>query len=621
MRIIDRSGGKELKDLSTEQLTDLGTWRREERMRSDSARNAIERGWMDDLRMYNGIPPSNARNIPIEMAPNIEITLGAIAVDGIFSNWIELITQSTQLITVLPRKKYEDYSDAVQDWIDWGCREAFNIEEAINVAAFDCIRLGPMALYIPYVEKVKVTDTMKVIDRGPRIKTLVIEDFHLVEGSAGNIQDDQWVSMDMWLTSSDLEMYKKKAGWNLEGVEPAANVSEVTQKRYDVSQEESNKAVHGGLYQIEYCCCQYDIDNDGIDEELEVIWDVTSGLVMKVSYPKYDLRPFEFAVYQITPGVAWGQGVERMCAPFEEETSVIHNERTLNMRLANARIWRAAPAISAFLDKIWPGKVVKANAGDFEGVKMADIYSSSPQGEMMTVAFAERRTGVSDLQAQASRMGTRTPGFTASTYMQAANRRFTPPYRNMRLCIANAVRQCLYRVQERIRNGDKAATDDVMAVLGDEKGQKFVELMKKVDNLIDAVDIQVTASSVSINRDADRQNLMGLMQLWKDWQKSRLELQQMATMAPTQELKELAGEIEKAAVNLLRRYMRTFEILGDVDKYLAEVRGFEELAGQAPPQIAKGLQGIAAQLGQAAQNGAPPQQPPPDDGGQPPVMQ
>ncbi len=604
MRIYDRAGGKPLK-IDAERLTGCAQWYQEERLRAGSARDAIERGWMQDLKQYAGIPPTEKRDIPIQDSPNIEITLGAIAVDGIFSNWIELVTQAQQFVTVLPRKKFEEYADAVQDWIDWGCREAFNLEDAINTAPFECIQLGSMALYIPYVEKVKITDTYKVIDRGPRIVPIALEDFMLPEGSRGRIQEDRWVSMDMWLSSSDLEIYQQKSDWDIEGFEAAPNISQVRQRRLDVAREQSSEGAKGQLYQVAYVCGEYDIDGDGVNEELEIIIDVTSNSIARISYPKYDLRPFEFAVYQIRPHVAWGLGVQGMCAPFEEETSLIHNERTLNMRLANSRVWRASHAVAAVLEKMWTGKVIRASQGEFEGIKMADVYPASTQGELMTVSYAERCTGISDLQAQSSRLGTRTPGVSAMSYMQAANRRFTPAYRNIRGCIAAAVRQCLYRTQERSGAKDKAAIEDVMSVLGDEKGKKFVELMQKVDNLIDAVDIQVTASSISINREADRQNLVTLMQVWKDWQQARIQLEQFAATAPTMEMKQLAQAIEEASIALLRRYMRTFEMLGDVDKYLAEVRGVEQMAGQLPPEIQRGLMGMTNQLKQAAQSAGP----------------
>ncbi len=629
MRIIDKSGGKQINfnDLTDEQLGNLSRWRQEERLRSESARKAIEVGWMDEMRMYEGIPPSSVRDSAGNMAdaPNIEITLGAIATDNIHANLIELLYQTDQMLQVLPRKGYEDYSDAVQDYVDWGCREAFGVDEAIQPATLDCIKLGSMVFYIPWVEKIKVTDTYKIVDRGPKMLPVAIEDFHLPEGSRGNIQTESWVSMDMWLSEAEIQLYKKsernKKGWNIEGIKTAANISEVRQKRLDVAKEHSSAAAAGKLYQIEYCCGEYDIDDDGLLEELEIVSDVTTNKIMSVSYAKYDARPFEFAVYQLRAFVAWGLGTMRMNTPFEDEVSTLHNERVLNARLANARMWRAASAVVSFLNKIWPGKVIQANKDEVEPLKMADIYPSTTQAEMMTIAFAERRTGVSDLQAAQGRLGTRTPGVSAMAYMESANRRFTPAFRNMRGCIAGAIRQCLYRTQERIKAKDKDVISDIREVLGD-KADKFLELMNKVDNLVDAVDIQITASSIQINREANRQSFTMLIQVSKTFYDSLIQLAQLGAQAPTNELKQLCEAIEKSARKLFRRYLRTFETLGDVDSYMAEVEGLQDMVKQLPPQAQGGMNGITQMLADRGAGGPPqgPQDIPPTEAGGVPIQ-
>jgi hypothetical protein len=613
MRIYDKSGGKPLPDLDAATLKALGEWCTQTRLRSDNARNAYERDCMADLRQYAGIPTVGERNIPIDNAPNIEITIGALCVETIYASFIELVTQAPQLVTVIPRKGYEDYADAVQDFIDWGCREAFNLEQVINVAPFECVQLGTMAVYIPYAEKIRVTDTMKVIDRGPRCIPLVLEDFHLPEGSQGDIQTDPWVEMDIWVSGeNDLRQRAKFSKWNyfdVSRVTRAADIPELTQRRYDVSRDQSNPTAEGNLYHLCYRCAEYDIDDDGINEEIEIIWDKTSGNVLDVRYPTYQTRPFEMAVYQIRNRVAWGLGVQRMCAPYEEEISLIHNERTLNMRLANSRIWKASRTIAAFLTKLWPGKVVEVSRQDeFSGEAMADIYPSSEAGEMMTLSIVERRTGISDQGSSAGqRIGTRTPGMSTLSFMQEKNRRFTPPFRNMRNCLSAAVRQCIYRVQERVRLKDKDAIADVINVLGQEKGLRFLDLCETKDNLIDAFDVQITAASVSANREADRQNFVMLLNLWQAFQKQRVELKQFETMAPTQELKELAAAIEKSGLKLLRRIMRTFETISDVDAYLAEVKGMEDMAGNLPPEAQQGLQALAGLLQQAAQQRGPEQ--------------
>jgi hypothetical protein len=118
-----------------------------------------------------------------------------------------------------------------------------------------------------------------------------------------------------------------------------------------------------------------------------------------------------------------------------------------------------------------------------------------------------------------------------------------------------------------------------------------------------------------------------LLNLWQAFQKQRVELKQMAVMAPSPELKQLADAIETAGLKLLKRIMRTFETISDVDAYLAEVKGFEELTGQMPPELQRGMQGLTQMLQQAVMNRGPegsPESPapgsPPNGTGTPPPI-
>jgi hypothetical protein len=65
-----------------------------------SARQAQEAVWREDLRLYEGVPKNPVRNIPVENAPNTEITLGAIACDSIYAQVIDLIFTITPILTV-----------------------------------------------------------------------------------------------------------------------------------------------------------------------------------------------------------------------------------------------------------------------------------------------------------------------------------------------------------------------------------------------------------------------------------------------------------------------------------------------------------------------------------------
>jgi len=82
---------------------------------------------------------------------------------------------------------------------------------------------------------------------------------------------------------------------------------------------------------------------------------------------------------------------------------------------------------------------------------------------------------------------------------------------------------------------------------------------------------------------------------------------------------KLVEAIEAASIKLMRRILRTFETVSDVDAYLAEVEGIKQMTEQLPPQAQGGLNGLAQMMQERAAAGAPQQQdiPPTEAGGVP----
>ncbi len=64
-----------------------------------SARQPQEAVWRDDMRQYDGVPKNPVRNVPIENAPNIEVTLGAIATDAVYAQAVDLIFNVSPWVT------------------------------------------------------------------------------------------------------------------------------------------------------------------------------------------------------------------------------------------------------------------------------------------------------------------------------------------------------------------------------------------------------------------------------------------------------------------------------------------------------------------------------------------
>ncbi len=591
-----------LKRPSPAQIAELKEWLTIDTEDAIAARTQLDSLWVDLLRQYDGRPRLARRDVPIPNAPNTEIPLGAIAADAIYSQSIDVTFQVSPTVTVRPLQgRWVPNAKGLQRWVNWGVANEWGLRPAADHAFLDNTQLGTAVYYVPWVEKRKKFLTgSRMIRNAPHIRTIPVEDFFVPGGAPQSLHDARWVAYRQWLTLPELQLRAKFLDWDIDGVSPAGARSTVRLRREMLGRTQESGEASRGLYEILDSYVSYDIDNDGIAEDILVTWDRTSQRILRAVPNPFDrCRPFEAMVYQPRPHMFYGVGVVEMLRVFQDSVSETHNERMLNMKLANCRMWAVKEGSIYETMEVHPSKVMGFGdpSRDIQSLQMADVYPSSSQAEAMLITYAERRSGLSDLQTGASSsMGTRTPGITAMSMLQASSQRFTPAYDAMRTATAGAVRQCLYRYQERAMLGDKDVDRRLEMVLGRDDAQLVLELLRRED-FDDAMSVELTASSATINRDSDRQNAMLLVQTLGQYYQQVLQLMMLVANPQVPEVVRKTGEkILGAAAEAMDRMIRTFDQVRDPAMFIVEL---DDVMKQEEGSVAGNE--IAKFLGQATQ--------------------
>lgn len=539
-----------------------------------SARQPQEAVWRDALRQYDGVPKNPVRNTPVENAPNIEVTLGAIATDAVYAQAIDLIFNISPIVTA--RAVSPDLVNSVkalQRYINWGAANEWNLRPAAEETTLDDVKLGTGVYFVPFTEELRKTRTQRIIARGPRVQTVPVEDFLVPGGSYSDLQTAKWVAYRRWYTDQEIADEARENEWDIEGIQAVGAVGWVRNRR-EVLGRSLTSAVYSELYEVWRCYAYFDIDDDGMHEDLIGVWDRTSRKLLHVGYNRYDTRPFEAARYQLRGHLFYGLGVMDMVRPYQAETTEVHNYALLNALLSNARFWKARDGSVPETMRVWPGKVQFMNdPKDLEPVQMADVYPSIGALQAFPISMAERRVGINDLSTPrpSAVLGSRTPGITALSLLQQTNRRFTPAFDAIRLATAGAVRQCLYRIQEQLLAGDRATEKHIRQVLGESEGLAVIALLKQPD-FDRAVEVELTASSATINRDVERQNSLLLVNLLTTYYQRTLELVAIAANPQTpMPVKDVATKIAKAAGEMIERTIRTFDQVRDPMAFIVDV--------------------------------------------------
>lgn len=610
---------------SEEQLEELRTWITQDLEDAISARTQQDILWTELLRMYEGVPRKPVRDVPIPNAPNLEVPLGAIASDAIYAQALDTMFQISPVVTARPLdQRFVRHAKALQRFIDWGINNEWDLRQSVAHALLDNTQLGTGVYYVPWIEKRRKTPLGERVTRNaPVIRTVPVEDFFVPGSSPQSVHDARWVAVRHWLTKPELAQRARALGWDIEGVTTTAARDYVRNRREMFARTKDTGEADRQLFEIFDAYIHFDVDDDGISEDLLVTFDRTSRTVLRVVPNPFDRsRPFEVMQYQPRPHLFYGQGVVELLRPFQDEASEIHNQRVLNMMLANCRLWVGKEGrINESMD-VWPSKVVLTDdpKSDFIGLAMADVYPSSERAEALVNAYGERRVGLNDLQqGQPGNLGSRTPATTAISVLQAVNQRFAPAFEGMRAATAAAVRQCLYRYQERALLNDPEVDRRLRRVLGNEDAQLVLEVLRSRE-FDDSMSVEMTANSATINKDADRQAALQLMQTLSTYYEQVLGLAQLlAQPGVPDQILATGQKVLDAAAEALDRTIRTFDQVRDPSTFVIRSSdlglapptpgqpGGEPALGPEQQEVSALMAQLFAQQQQAAQQQAVPQ--------------
>jgi hypothetical protein len=308
-----------------------------------------------------------------------------------------------------------------------------------------------------------------------------------------------------------------------------------------------------------------------------------------------------------------------MDSPYGRLATEIWNNHVWNMMVCNTKMYQMPAEMMNESQEIYPAKIWEKIGEGIEAIEMGEMNPSAVQAYSIVTGMSAARIGTNQLTAPL-RGGNRTPGISMLSMLQQANRRFTHPFNNMRNFAAQLVIQCLYRIQEQVKGGlEKAATIKALKqIMGDVKAERIIALMRRADiELTDALDVQLTAASVSVNREADRQNMVMLMtQVMPLYWNGKKELAQIIAQPPFPGAKETAEQADVLLEKLKNKVLQTFDEIADGRTMTIDLSAVAQMAEQMDAQFAQLAQGGQPQ-GQQQQAATPALSP----NGTPPVMQ
>jgi hypothetical protein len=203
---------------------------------------------------------------------------------------------------------------------------------------------------------------------------------------------------------------------------------------------------------------------------------------------------------------------------------------------------------------------------------MADVYTSAPQAESISVNMAKELVGINEMSTQrpSGILSSRTPATTAQLGFSQQNQRFAAAFDSMRTGLAGSIMQGVYRYQEKVKAGDPIVLHHIRTVIGDTKGAHVLEMLQRED-FDEAVTLELTATSERTSHGARLQSLLQISQIMIQYWERITQLGAIATNPATPApMREIAQKIAEAASDLIERITREFDTIRDPKAFIIE---------------------------------------------------
>jgi len=586
-------------------LDDLSSWLIGEITRAESDRADFEQQITDWDRQYEAIPTISRKTFPWDGAANLIVPITSISVDAEYARIMNAIFASKQMW--LPTAKSPAWAEVIEPltvWLNWVGKSVLKMRKYVGDWILGTLKYGTGVMKLVWERRFRkviykdasgalVNEPVLLYDN-PVWENIRIEDF-LVSPDAYSSKDIQkctWVAQRFTITKKDLK--EREYSGVFQNVDNILNETRSTPTVHEEESQTMEKITVSQYtdYQLYEVWCSYDIDGDGVPEELVVDIHIPTRTILRAVYNfyKHQERPFHVIWNMPREGRFLGIGICQMLEDIQNELSTIHNQRLDNATIANTRMWKRKKGAIIGIDEIYPGCFIDVDEmDDITGEQLGDIYPSLLREEMHTEVYGERRTGISDYTVgrESSAIGSRATATSTLALIKEGNKRF--------MMFENGIRDTLVDIAHQLIALYQQFSDpnNLMYEMFSETEKQYIQ---KYFSLPDEysrqhVLVEVPATSETTNKDLEKQALLTLMGVMQQFYTTIMQAFSVAANPQAPEpVKNLAIQGAQAGSKLMERILEAFDFR-DPETFVPDI---EQLLGIQNQMVAQmnNLQGV-----------------------------
>ena len=571
--------------------------------------------WQDQIEQWRAKLPTGIKEFPWPGASNLRFPLTAIHSDPVYADLMQSFHATDQFWHVDPihAPQLVHHANALREALSVIDRDFLHLRGVNEKALLYNIILGTGIYKTHWVHSSRntkdyengiITKQLKVTSR-PAIEYVPLNHF-FIPADSWNIDPDapvggaQWVAQKFYLTTNELNAaaaaiggsyppYDKRAVTVVQSyVTDRPQEDTVDQKIRQLDEYTPWQSDRAELYEV---WCRFDVDNDGIDEDIVVVWHHETEEILRVTYNPYHHGQRPFDNVRFLPGFGfYGIGMAEIDEWAQATMTKLLNAQIDNVMVANTRMYAVPRGMNASND-VFPGKTWMVGPGESVGeVRLGDIYPSLPTTMGFMLQMAESRVGVSDLrQGNLTDLPSRTPAATTLTILQEGKNRHDEVMTSMREPLGRMGTRTIQLLAQHMVDDPERWTQYFQSTLGETDAALVLEVLARpVSEIGDTFGVIPTATSSAANKETDKQNFVAVLQLVSQIYPQLVQTAMLIEQAPPGSIAaQTALSAYTGGVELLKRLLERFDIQNP-DQYVPDLQALQQQGqigapGQQPP--------------------------------------
>lgn len=582
--INDEAVRKAISEYLTSEITDV---------RDGNDRKGLEERWQNFRRIRRARTESETRTSPWKNSANLMPPLTAQKVNTIYAKEISAFATKKPPVQVEAMNRSDsEKAESLSRFFEGiaNSTNGLNMKKNQQVMFYEQVSMGTQFVKVPFLvdkwafKRVGQNGEEQVTyvrHQGPAIQPIRLEDF-FTRPYWKDLQRAPWIAVRYRYYQHELLQQGAIGAFNAEVVQRILNqnITEYDDNQMaslidakvsvgDIGKVDTNKE-----YEIYECYVFWDVDNDGIPEDVKFWIEANSGEILRTEYNPLSMRDIEPVIYFDDPDVLYGVGVCELTEKLQEEVTTLHNMRFDGTQLAMLKVWFARRGTGIADTEFSPFKVLELDdpRNDINAIDFPDVAPSCITGEMIAREYADKVTGASDYMAG---FNDKTVGSGATlggtTFLaQQSNTILSSIFQNAEISMTNIFTIAFYQCV--------AHKDQVdLSFLSENDRVNVMEILSmNVEDIPTKFRFIVKSTELDKTEEARKQSYLAGSQMYAQYGQKMVELQQTIMMAtqgmpqqgipPNPQLAELATKLYVGSTEFMRKTFEAFD-LGDPDTY------------------------------------------------------